>query len=331
MACSRSEGSMTNVNMIEEQPPIFYRYRAFDNFTLDALCNDSLYFSNPSTFNDPFDCNPQIACDSSILELKELLSKLVKNRVSKDIENSLKNLQLSGIKADNFLAKIAITEANKRISHIEYMATDPEYEGSIESIETSLLAQAVENELRGHYERGICCFSTTYSNALLWSHYGDKHQGLCIGYSTNRRPKPVPEKVVYGGSRVIKTSTIYQAFIKNDTQAKEDLNRNLLLRKSEDWCYEDEWRLIGKQGVQASPMLLAEVTFGLRCPSSVVHMITRALAGRQSPVKFYGMHMGSDEYSFERTELDSDGESTGWLPITAISPEEEFGIEIDQQ
>lgn len=322
---------MTNVNLIEEQPPIFYRYRAFDNFTLDALCSDSLYFSNPSTFNDPFDCNPQIECDSSNIELEELLSKMVKTRVSKEIKDSLKNLQIGGVKADSFSSHRAMNEAVKKIGYIEYMATDPDYEDSIENTKKFLLTQEIKKELRDHYERGICCFSTTHSNSLLWSHYADKHQGLCIGYSTNRRPKPVLSKVVYGGSRVIKTSTIYQSIIKDEAQASEELERDFLLRKSSDWCYENEWRLIGAQGLKSSPMLLTDVTFGMRCPTSVIHMVSRALAGRQSPVKFYEMRMGSNEYSLVRSELDIDGEGAAWLPITATSPEEDFDIEIESE
>src|ERR1700733_7795266 len=28
---------------------------------------------------------------------------------------------------------------------------------------------------------GVLCFSRSWQNALLWSHYGDKHRGICLG------------------------------------------------------------------------------------------------------------------------------------------------------
>src|SRR6185437_3975601 len=31
--------------------------------------------------------------------------------------------------------------------------------------------------------RGMLCFSKTWSNPVLWSHYADKHRGLCLGFA----------------------------------------------------------------------------------------------------------------------------------------------------
>lgn len=37
--------------------------------------------------------------------------------------------------------------------------------------------------LRDHMcaNRGVLCFSRGWHNPLLWSHYGDKHRGICLG------------------------------------------------------------------------------------------------------------------------------------------------------
>ena len=72
--------------------------------------------------------------------------------------------------------------------------------------------------------------------------------------------------------------------------AKEDLDRDVLLRNARGWGYEKEWRLIGNKSDQDSPLLLKEVTFGLHCPMSVVHAVTKALAVHISPVRYYQMY-----------------------------------------
>lgn len=308
-----------------EQPTTFYRYRTFDNFTLDSLCKDELYFAHPITFNDPFDCNPTFQCDSDIDQLRTLLSKLIEKRVFEEAGKSLKLLRVEGQKAHDFALKRARFEAANKVGYVEYMATDPDYSSHPVSREASLLMQAVSSELRQHYEHGICCFSATYSSPLLWSHYGNQHRGLCIGYGTDRLPKPVLQEVIYGGSRTLKTSRLYQAFIENEQQAKIDLDCDFLLRKAKDWRYEKEWRLIGNQGLQESPLLFKEVTFGLRCPWTVIHSVVRALSGRRNPVSFYTIHEASNEYALSREELDIDAISAE-LPRTATSPTEEFGL-----
>ena len=29
---------------------------------------------------------------------------------------------------------------------------------------------------------GVLCFSRTWSNPVLWSHYGERHKGICLGF-----------------------------------------------------------------------------------------------------------------------------------------------------
>lgn len=183
---------------------------------------------------------------------------------------------------------------------------------------------AIEKEMRQHYERGVCCFSTTHSSPLLWSHYGDQHRGLCIGYSTDRLPKPKVNKVLYGNTRSIKSSLLEQALVKNDQQAREELDRDFLLRKDEAWKYEAEWRLIGNSGLQESPLLMQEITFGLRCPWPVLHAVVQALSGRETPVCFFTMSEVRGSFNLIRSELDID-EISAELPRVATSLTEEFG------
>lgn len=302
-----------------------YKFRTFNNLTLDSLCNDELYFALPSTFNDPFDCNPTLEGDLTIDQLKILLLKMIENRVLKEANSSLKNLRLEGQKSKSFAEKFASTEAANTVGYLKYLASDPSNSHSPDYQEFYYLMERVKKELNFHYKYGICCFSESYLDPLLWSHYGDQHRGLCIGYSTDRIPMPVPQKVVYGEDRNLKASLLYQALIENEEQAKNDLNHNFLLRKATDWKYEKEWRLIGESGLQFSPLLFTEVTFGLRCPLSVIHVVTRMLAGRKCAVNYYKITQNSSTYALSRIELDAHA-SSELLPHTAISAYEEFGL-----
>src|SRR5690606_6232838 len=41
---------------------------------------------------------------------------------------------------------------------------------------------------------GICCFSKSNKTSLMWSHYGRKHTGVCLGFSmgTFKRSNNLP-------------------------------------------------------------------------------------------------------------------------------------------
>lgn len=307
-----------------KQPATFYRYRTFSTATLDSLCHDTLHFAHPGTFNDPLDCNPTLECDSELEALRELLAFLVQRRVLAEVLASLKQAHLRGENATAHAHKRAQAEAARELANIAYHATNPDYDVEEHEAEAWLLEQEIGRELHRHYETGVCCFSTTYANPLLWSHYGDQHKGLCIGYGLEREPKPQPQKLIYGGNRVIKTSTLIQAFIHKDSQANTLLDRDVLLRKARGWGYEREWRLIGEQGIQDSPLLLKEVTFGLRCATSVMHAVVQALSGRERTVRFYEMYEVRGRYILRRRPLDL-AELARSLPRTAASGTEIFG------
>jgi hypothetical protein len=75
---------------------------------------------------------------------------------------------------------------------------------------------------------GLLCFSKHWGNPLLWSHYADKHRGMCLGFDINQRGiKPI-------------------TYLRERPHLKipptiEEINR-ILFSKFVDWKYEKEWR-----------------------------------------------------------------------------------------
>lgn len=314
---------------MNRKPRTFYRYRAFDLKTLSSLCEDKLFFSSPSAFNDPLDSRPTLVADSQLHELRNLLNSLVQRRVAAEIQKSVKSMRMSQQRAEFYVSKNAELEARKALEYVAYHATNPDYEEGPVEAERSLLTAEIERELLLHYEKGVCCFSAEFRNPLLWSHYGGQHHGICIGYTTNRLPAPSLQRVVYGGRRVIQTSLVASAFLAADEKSKEALDRDILLRKAKDWRYECEWRLVGGSGEQDSPLLMTEVIFGLRCSDVVRHCIVEALDRRRPEVKFFEMRESPSRYTLRRESLDAD-ELASYLPRVAMSGHEMFPPEVSE-
>ena len=84
--------------------------------------------------------------------------------------------------------------------------------------------------------RGILCFSKTWSNPVLWSHYADKHRGLCLGFNVpSNGPGNIPMDVEYTAERL--DSKILRPPL-NETVVKR-----LLSTKFAHWEYENEARV----------------------------------------------------------------------------------------
>lgn len=307
--------------MINSMPERIYRYQPFNALSLDALCNDRLYFSDPNRFNDPLDCKPAVTKDSDKLTLRNILMTLIEKRVAGEVIASLKAAKVEGEQAQVHADKQGKQQADNEISNIAYHATNPDYEVSVEEAECNLLTYKIQAELLEQNNRGVCCLSEEYNNPLLWSHYADQHNGFCVGYSLDRNPKPKINKVDYGGERKVPTSLIAQAVMQQNEKAKELLDRQMFLRKAEPWQYEKEWRVFDRIGLQDSPLKLDEINFGIRCPDAVIHAVVEALEPRD--IKFYRMYSVWNTFELERT--DDLVELRAFMPRTSQSGIEIFG------
>ncbi len=173
----------------------FYHYTEFDTAIDYILINQTLQFSDPKTFNDPFDCN-------------ERLLKI-------DYNDELINKSISKVAPH-------LNRQKKR-----------ELKRSFKNPETQ--AQIFERE-RKRFK--IACFSDCYNEILMWSHYADKHSGICIGFDF---PHRYADKFIMCPVKYL-----------NELNALDGKTDNLriimywLTTKSIRWQYEHEIRAISK-------------------------------------------------------------------------------------
>ena len=127
------------------------------------------------------------------------------------------------------------------------------------------------NNARMQTEVYLKCFSLKKNSILMWSHYADANKGICIGYDfshVNTQIQAHLFPVQYSNTRFS---------CRNIENVKE--HPYFYLRKSKDWKYEQECRLIyrhrdlpnGKQLLQLD--CIAEVQFGLRMDPEVKESI----------------------------------------------------------
>ena len=64
--------------MKDNIPEKLYKYMTFGINALKMLTNNEVYFQNPSFFNDPLDCKPDIKIDVDIKTLEKNCLEIVK-------------------------------------------------------------------------------------------------------------------------------------------------------------------------------------------------------------------------------------------------------------
>lgn len=144
----------------------------------------------------------------------------------------------------------------------------------ISARETRKKFTLLRKEINENY--GVICFSKSWENPVLWSHYGDKHRGICLGIDI---PNSSLNEITYIGERY-------------EFEFKKTEYKKLLLTKYKAWQYENELRKIinikknihlqSEDGLYFFPLVgkyeLKEVILGPRCaiePSSMNNLVTQ--------------------------------------------------------
>lgn len=196
----------------------FYHYTKYKVGIDDILIDNTLQFSNPKVFNDPFDCN-------------ERLLKIESNE--KDVDDTISNLFLK--------------PSRQKRREIKRKFYDP------------IRIQEVIKKERNRYK--LACFSEFSNETLMWSHYADKHSGICIGFD-------FPHKYE---DKFILCPVKYLDVLKS-IDGMTDVYRVIiywLTTKSIRWEYEHEIRAITKcktsenhELVKFDPKYIKEIIFG---------------------------------------------------------------------
>lgn len=83
---------------------------------------------------------------------------------------------------------------------------------------------------------GLLCFSKGWRNPVQWSHYGDRHTGLCLGFDVQDHNV---KAVKYVSNRL----PFDRDLVLNNQQAGEAYLEDILSTKFSHWRYEREVRM----------------------------------------------------------------------------------------
>ncbi|MTK52525.1 DUF2971 domain-containing protein [Paludibacter sp.] len=235
---------------------IIYKYVSAD-IALKILNDKTLLFSSPDSFNDPLDC------------YEELIDITLNKQSYLDFLNkSLKS-------------KLSIGSRSEKRQFINDLKNHPNKFHQLHKRQILEKKKSI----------GICCFSENHDNILLWSHYAQKHEGVCIGFLI----PPVTEK----------TYILYPVRYKKQISpisCLEDVDiaiKHWLLTKAIDWEYEHEIRAISLQYqglISISPSHIKEVYFGCKIRESAKHDLLYKLQKEFNHVKSFQMKINKNTF-----------------------------------
>ena len=198
-------------------PQFLYKYRSLGDFTNKILCDNELYYSRPNRFNDPFDCQ--------LISENKFSRKMIQDFLRKNILN--------------------INRQDLRNKAI-YYDKNP-------SIFKKLVTDALE---KSSLNSGVSCFAGSNDNILMWSHYANSHNGICIKFDILESIELflLPIEVKYTDN--------YPVY--NHLKNNKNLIEFMFQTKAKCWEYENELRIIKNNSgnYKFNKSSIIEISFG---------------------------------------------------------------------
>lgn len=129
---------------------------------------------------------------------------------------------------------------------------------------------------------GVCSFSLELANSLMWSHYADKHRGVCLTYSfpesffhENADQILGRDQVDYGANPLSEWFIEKAPNLGSFEQFGISLIKKVLTVKAPPWDYEKEVRIVRRSdGARLlDRRYLKQVCFGLNTPESDIKLV----------------------------------------------------------
>jgi len=261
------------INNIEH----LYRYQKIDEHLKTVLTENILYFCSPKDFNDPFDCQYLVTfkdCEED--DFKDFLTRVFKYSCPNyRIEDIIRKVE-DCIALDMHKNQVFLKEKLKIYQNL------------------------IKNDID---KLGMLCLSENKDDILMWSHYADRHEGVCLQFDKrviderflNRIPN-ILEKVEYRKS--------YPSLRKyNNSSEVERAKLTMFTKESEHWNYEKEWRIIThpknekERKIKYPEEMLTGIIFGCRITDEKKCQVKGWLKERKIKPKLYQASINEDEYA----------------------------------
>lgn len=279
----RAIRSTAQLQSYKYQMKILYKYRSVGERTTDIICKKKVWLAMPETLNDPNECRFESPDPAQVRQAAEqikqqqlegfIMSALTAHRNGQDF------FSLKGRLINRLLSRIK--KASGQEARYKVAAGFLKEVGSIGFSDAYGQANSIGSNLKN---LGIFSLSEDPLNMLMWSHYGDSHKGLAIGFAASNgsrlanpnhcrpvRYKSGASTFDFSGRRSVGLAYYKsldggirpEAYVRIDDEQVQ----NVIFTKTEDWKYEKEWRYYEPHyGEYDHPGEVAEVVFGLNMP-----------------------------------------------------------------
>lgn len=265
----------TNMEFLENIPQPLYKYRQWiepcseKQFSRRILTESELYLASADQFNDPFDATIPFKYKEEQLIPENIFLKLLKT--GKEMFPDLSD--------EDLMQKCYEQQYSGHFDNGTYWKEN--YEKFKEDNNKTF---------------GILSLTSKRDNLLMWSHYANSHYGFCVGFD-----KFALWDLIGG----VLGRILYQSEFPSVGLFDNSLGTliTLLTTKSQDWEYEDEYRITKPEAARKifnfPAHAILEVILGYKMPDNEKDEIVQLTKAKFPKTKIFESRMSLEKFKLD--------------------------------
>lgn len=282
-------------------PESLFKYLTAASATA-VLANRKLRWSTCTMFNDPADMQIDLRVDFDVERVTQLTLEKMWARIEREGE---------ALEHENAVA--AALERTKehwrRVGSIGFRtAFVPGIHASLQKIRNA--TKTFCDEMRGPLAMTkVVCFSARRDSTLMWSHYAESHAGLVLEFANAEgfdSPYHLAKEVIYSNEApALGTEEEIASILAGEGRLGREIFERMVFTKSDDWQYEQEWRLQTGDGrepgrpfedVPFAAEELRSVYFGAKTSQATLNLLLPLLAASYPSTEVWKARRESHTY-----------------------------------
>lgn len=296
------------------------------NYSIIALESNEVYLSSPCDFDDVFDSEISIPEETFWEHRIKTYAKWCKCSINpgmsrEDIAQALLMHIYNTVQDGGTIENAFDIEDQEEIIKLQVKLFAQHM--LLEMMKASDWSIALRNVMGIEYNEfqqdlqqkfRVACFTTAPMSQLMWGgSYANEHRGFCLEYNVIMSPEYMDiihntRPVIYSKKRHPVTQALLDAYDRNwDIPAIRDLYLNGALRKSIDWAYQNEWRLIlppqehGQRGFTQKFFPISKVYLGNRMSPERREKIIDIC--KRKGIPYIGVTRSADQFEMQECNI----------------------------
>jgi hypothetical protein len=259
-----------------------------------------VWMAAPSSFNDPFDCQPEIVRNP---ESEGRMQAMIVQNYCPKIEKALRESKTMLGRQREPIRRRTLLQLRKYLG-LPHLPDDKKYNELKKWFAVPPDGDAAFSALKARLcQVGVLSLSATPKEMLMWAHYASQHSGFCLGFEcsvgsllkNDAHTKAVKYLDTYPEIHLNTLPINWKVSVEiggiSDSMVvdiQEPRLQAAIYSKSKDWEYEQEWRVLASEvGKQPYPGPLKKIIFGMRCEQDSRLRIARAAVNAaECPIQF---------------------------------------------